>query len=96
MHFCDVQNKFVLLRAANFCGAKVLAKCGSSDFCQIALKKDTGIIGSLGTGHPNVRCSQARDMPRWKSKLQSELLQSPPNLFYLFYIYGFATLRTIA
>jgi hypothetical protein len=61
-------------------------------------KHDNANISSSGTGNPNMSHSKVsiRDRPRWKSKLESELLQNPPDLRSLFYIYGFATLRTFA
>jgi hypothetical protein len=55
-------------------------------------------MSSSDPAHPNISRSQSlfRDLPRWKSNLESELWQNPSDLRSLFYIYVLSTLRTVA
>jgi hypothetical protein len=50
-------------------------------------------IGISETGHLNISCSQTsyRDMPYWKSKLESEFWLNPLDLRSQIYIYRCAT-----
>jgi hypothetical protein len=48
---------------------------------QFAVKTRPRVLATH-TGHPNMSCSQSSflDLPRSKSKLESELWQNPPDL----------------
>jgi hypothetical protein len=76
------------------------AKCDSAGLWQLEKKRQKQYreMGTLHTGHPNMSCSQIRsaNMPRMKSKLDSKSLHTPSDLRSLFYIIGYAILRTVA
>jgi hypothetical protein len=65
----------------------------NSKFVAVRAKNKTASISSSDIGHPNMNRSQSllSELPRSKSKFESELWQNPPDLSSLFDIYGLDT-----